>query len=172
MSPYLKSAPPYLRALYEGSTVGTIDAGRDILFRLLTDQRMDRVWGTLAQKFKTDAQWLRLSQAIILGEHSARRIYPLRASESKRYKKISEAAQNLCQAIEDTELDYRAYDLFPEHARFVFGPDWEKLDAFDRYSRADTILVSWPSISQMLSVFQILALKRAEEVMTQPLEFA
>jgi len=164
---WVKNAPePLILALESGD----INAGRNILERLLRDNRMALAWSVLARKIQGDEKkWLRVWHAIANAKsesNRASRSRTRRSDERDRYNALAGRFAALAKKIENGPLDVLAYDLLSQDSLDALHiPSLHRLNSLHRAEIAHKIMADWPSAPELLRGLEKLALTVAGDSM-------
>jgi hypothetical protein len=116
MAKFIELAPQPLVEWYENRT---INKGRDILERLVTDPAMNDAWRTLHRKISRPSDWEALFREIVVISSQARRRLTPRSAERDNFRNIARQALELAASVAEGRLDRLAFELFPAQAMRV-----------------------------------------------------
>lgn len=158
---FLPNAPEELIYLF-----GKISQGKEILGRLLADQRMKRSWMEIKKKCRDAENFRRLWGEIFYRFKKSN--FPPRAKVGNRLRRAAKKAIELREIITNTSLDRPAFDFFSNEdglAVFMVG-NWETLEKEERQSIAYQRLPYWHSMEEFLLMLAQRAESCAKETMT------
>lgn len=142
---------------------------KDILRRLLTDQKMNRSWALIGQRCSGAQDYRRLWYEIVNALKKSR--FPLRSRAKIRddFLRIAKDAERAANTITKGPLDCLTYEFFPENElRVAFETDnWSVLRPDERGEVAHRYLAIWPTMTGLLEEFARRAKRHAKEIMTE-----
>lgn len=163
---WAKNAPDRLVRAYENREIGK---GRDLLERLLRDERMKLTWAELARHVRTDQQWLRVWSAIVYAKsesNKAGRLRKQRGAERDDYQALARKFSALARKIENGPRDLLAYELLPQDVLAALHvSNLHDMDVIERCDVAHRLLPCWPSAPELLRGLEKFALAQAAHAM-------
>jgi hypothetical protein len=165
----IEGAPDRLIRAYQKNEMR---AGRVILGRLLTDDRMLTVWTELSRYVKDDRQWLLIWRAIANAKSMSNKESRLRKSrgdERDDYVKLAGKFEALAKKIKKGPLDVLAYELLPQDVLAALNvTNFDEMDVLQRSNVAHQLLRCWPSAPELLRGLATLSVTLSKEAMTKP----